>query len=242
VQVVLQRVNSHIEISVADTGIGIQPEFLPHVFDRFRQADGSTTRGHGGLGIGLSIAKHLVELHGGTLRVASLGEGRGATFTVELPLAVAHPAELREPRAHPAAQAERESVSAEFPDLAGVVVLAVDDHHDARELIRRVLEDCGARVVTAASATEALAAVAQEAPHVVVSDIGMPGADGFDFLKRLRELGPGGAQIPAIALTAFARSEDRMKALRAGFRMHMAKPVEPVELCIAVASAAGRSG
>jgi len=240
VQVVLQRVNSHIEISVADTGIGIRPEFLPHVFDRFRQADSTTTRGEGGLGIGLSIAKHLVDLHGGTLRAASLGEGRGATFTVELPMIVVHPADVREPRAHPAA-APGWAVSAGLPDLSGLLVLAVDDHADALDLVRRVLEDCGARVTTAASAAEALAVIARETPNVLVTDIGMPGSDGYDLLKRVRELGPHYAAIPAIALTAFARPEDRTKVLRAGFRLHMAKPVEPVELCVTVANAAGRS-
>jgi CheY-like chemotaxis protein len=242
VQVRLQRANSHIEISVADTGIGIRPEFLPYVFDRFRQADGSTTRGHGGLGIGLSIARHLVELHGGTLRAASLGEGRGATFTVELPLTVVHANDGHEERAHPAHAAEDSRPATALPNLSGVLVLAIDDHADARELIRRVLEDCGARVATAGSVDEALAAVVRQRPHVIVSDIGMPGADGFDFLKRMRGLGKDAAAIPAIALTAFARAEDRMKVLRAGFRMHVAKPVEAAELCIAVASAAGRSG
>jgi signal transduction histidine kinase/CheY-like chemotaxis protein len=242
IQVVLQRVNSHIEVSVADTGIGIPADFLPHVFDRFRQADASTTRGQGGLGIGLSIAKHLVDLHGGMLRAASLGEGRGATFTVEMPLVVAHLADQRESRAHPAAPAEEPVAPAVAPDLSGLLVLVVDDHADAVDLIRRVLEDGGARVVAAGSAAEALAAIARETTHVLVSDIGMPGADGFDLLKSVRELGPHCAAIPAIALTAFTRSEDRMRALRAGFRMHVAKPVEPAELCLAVASAAGRTG
>jgi signal transduction histidine kinase/CheY-like chemotaxis protein len=243
IQVVLQRVNSHIELSVADTGIGIRPEFLPHVFDRFRQADGSTTRGHGGLGIGLSIAKHLVELHGGTLRAASLGEGRGATFTVDLPLTVVHENARPEKRAHPASAPEDVRPAAELPDLSGLAVLAVEDHPDARDLIRRVLEDCGARVVTAGSAAEALEAVERDTFHVLVSDIGMPDADGFDLLKRLRGLWrERGGEVPAIALTAFARAEDRMKVLRAGFRMHVAKPVEAAELCIAVANAAGRAG
>jgi PAS domain S-box-containing protein len=242
VQVVLQRVNSHIELSVADTGIGIQADFLPHVFDRFRQADGSTTRRHGGLGLGLAIAKHLVELHGGTMRAASLGEGRGATFTVELPLMVVHPAAGAERRVHPSTVVH-EAAPATLPDLSGLTVLAVDDEADARELIRRVLEDCGARVVTACSAEESLALLEREKPHVLVSDIGMPGSDGFDLLRRLRALGRGTAgDLPAIALTAFARSEDRMKILRAGFRMHVSKPVEAAELCIAVANAAGRAG
>jgi len=242
IQVRLQRVNSHIEFSVADTGIGIRADFLPHVFDRFRQADGSTTRGHGGLGIGLSIARHLVELHGGTLRAASLGEGCGATFTVDLPLTVLHASEPHEERSHPASSSEDKRPAAVLPDLSGLFVLAVDDHPDARDLIRRVLEDCGARVATAGGVAEAVAAVSRERPHVIVSDIGMPGADGFDLLKGVRGLGSDAAAIPAIALTAFARAEDRMKVLRAGFRMHVAKPVEAAELCVAVASAAGRTG
>jgi PAS domain S-box-containing protein len=240
VQVVLQRVNSHIELSVADTGTGIKAEFLPHVFDRFRQADGSTTRRHGGLGLGLAIAKHLVELHGGTLRAASLGEDRGATFTAQLPLMVVRPGTPKESRVHPTTM--HEAAPAALPDLAGLTVLAVDDEADARELIRRVLEDCGAAVVTASSVEEALAVFARGKADVIVSDIGMPGADGFDLLRRMRSLGrERGNNVPAIALTAFARAEDRMKILRAGFRMHVSKPVEAAELCIAVANAAGRA-
>ena len=241
VQVVLQRVNSHIEVSVADTGIGIRPDFLPHVFDRFRQADGSTTRRHGGLGLGLAIAKHLVELHGGTLRAASQGEGCGATFTINLPLTVVQ-AVGSGARTHPAAPAH-EPAAAALPDLSGLTVLAVDDEADARELIRRLLQDCGARVLVAASVAEALAVFERHRPDLVVSDIGMPDADGFELVRRLRRLGrERGGDVPAIALTAFARAEDRMKVLRAGFRMHIAKPVEAAELCLAVASAAGRAG
>ena len=240
VQVVIQRVNSHIEVSISDTGVGINPEFLPHVFDRFRQADGSTTRRHGGLGLGLAIAKHLVELHGGVLRAASLGESRGATFTMQLPLTVMHPVRPHEPRAHPTSQSIESPVPS-WPDLTGIRVLAVDDHADARDLIRRVLEDCGARVVTAGSAEEAVATVKAEKPHVIVSDIGMPDSDGFDLLRHLRALGGDhGGEIPVIALTAFARAEDRVKVLRAGFRLHISKPVDPAELCVAVANAAGR--
>ena len=241
VQVILQRVNSHIDISVADTGMGISPDFLPHVFDRFRQADASTTRRHGGLGIGLAIAKHLTELHGGTLCAASPGEGRGATFTAQLPLTVVHPKGGSEIRLHPeSADAHAEVAGQALPDLSGIVILAVDDQEDARELIRSVLIDRGARVVTAASADEALTLAERERPHVLLSDIGMPEADGFELLARLRTRGLGA--IPAIALTAFARAEDRTKVLRAGFRMHIAKPVEAVELCAAVANVIGRTG
>ncbi|MFN2644642.1 MAG: PAS domain S-box protein [Burkholderiales bacterium] len=242
VQVVLQRVNSHIEVSVADTGIGIRAEFLPHVFDRFRQADGSTTRRHGGLGLGLAIAKHLVELHGGALHAASPGEDGGATFTMHLPLMVVHARSPKEERAHPTVAAGPPAPSP-LPNLTGLTVLAVDDEADARELIRRVLQDCGAQVVTAGSVAEALVLFERERPDLVVSDIGMPVADGFELLKRLRELGrEHGGNVPAIALTAFARAEDRMKVLRAGFQMHVSKPVEAAELCIAVANVAGRAG
>jgi PAS domain S-box-containing protein len=241
VQVVLARVNSHIEVSVADSGIGIKPEFLPYVFDRFRQADGSTTRRQGGLGLGLAIAKHLVELHGGSLHVQSAGEGRGATFTVQLPLTAVHRAEAKEERMHPAAAPAAPPPMA-LPDLRGLTILVVDDQPDARDLIQRVLEDAGARVVTAASVEEALALVELEKPQVLLSDIGMPEADGFDLLRQLRALGPAhGGDIPAIALTAFARSEDRTRALRAGFRLHVSKPVEPTELCVAVANVTGRT-
>ena len=240
VQVVLARVNSHVEISVTDTGIGIKPEFLPYVFDRFRQADGSTTRRQGGLGLGLAIAKHLVELHGGSLHAQSAGEGQGATFTVHLPLTAVRRAEVQEERVHPA-EAPAAPTPVALPDLRGLTILVVDDQPDARDLIERVLQDAGARVVKAASAEEAMALAELEKPHVLLSDIGMPGADGFDLLRRLRALGSGG-EIPAIALTAFARSEDRTRALRAGFRLHLSKPVEPTELCVAVANVAGRTG
>jgi len=241
VQVVLARVNSHIEISVADTGIGIKPEFLPYVFDRFRQADGSTTRRQGGLGLGLAIAKHLVELHGGSLHVESEGQDRGATFTVHLPLTAVHRVEAGQERVHPAATPAAPPPMA-LPDLSGLTILVVDDQRDARDLIQRVLEDAGARVVTAAGVEEALALVELEKPQVLLSDIGMPEADGFDLLRQLRALGrERGGEIPAIALTAFARSEDRTKVLRAGFRMHISKPVEPAELCVAVANVAGRT-
>ncbi|MPZ46537.1 MAG: response regulator [Betaproteobacteria bacterium] len=221
IQVVLQRVNSHIEISIADTGIGISSEFLPHVFDRFRQADAGSARRHGGLGLGLAIAKQLVELHGGSLRAASLGEGQGSTFTIAFPLTAVHRAPAAEKAEHPAADPLQPAPS-QLPDLAGLVVLAVDDNADARELMHKILEDCGAFVMTAASAAEALNLVEREKPHLIVTDLGMPEADGFELLRRLRNLGPErGGNTPAIALTAFARAEDRMKVLRAGFRIHI---------------------
>lgn len=241
VQVVLQRVDSHLDLSVADTGIGIDPDFLPFVFERFRQADASTTRRQGGLGLGLAIAKHLVELHGGSISAASEGPGSGTTFTVKLPITVLQRVQAQEARRHPSA--EREAIlPAIQPDLAGLSVIVVDDDADARDLLRRVLSDCGALVRTAASAVEALQLLAQTKADVLVTDIGMPEADGYELLKRVRALGAShGGAIPMIALTAFARSEDRTRALRAGFRMHVSKPVEPIELCVAVANAAGRN-
>ena len=242
VQVGLQRVNSHLEVCVVDSGQGIAPAFLPHVFERFRQADATSTRQHGGLGLGLSIVRSLVEMHGGSVRADSAGEGTGATFCIELPVMVVHPGEPRDGRAHPRAPAPN-AAPIEHPSLAGVSVLAVDDDPDARNLLRRVLEECGARVVMAGSAKEGLALVRAERPDMIVSDIGMPGEDGYAFIRQVRELKPDeGGRTPAAALTAFARAEDRTRALRAGFQMHMAKPIEPTELTAVVASLALRRG
>ncbi|MHA3772486.1 PAS domain S-box protein [Verrucomicrobiota bacterium sgz303538] len=243
IQVLLERVNSHLEVSVIDTGEGIRPEFLPHVFDRFRQADASTTRRHGGLGLGLAIVKQLVELHGGTVLAKSGGLGCGTTFTVSLPLTVIHP----EPkgaveRRHP----EAESIEGLDLDsclkLDGVRVLAVDDEPDARALVKRLLENCHAVVRTAGSAREALKLFKEEQPDVLISDIGMPEEDGYALIRRIRALGPEhGGNVPALALTAYARAEDRMKAIRAGFQMHVPKPVEGAELLTMVASLAGKT-
>jgi signal transduction histidine kinase/DNA-binding response OmpR family regulator len=231
VQIVLARVNSHVEISVSDTGKGIRPEFLPHVFERFRQADSSASREHGGLGLGLSIVKQLVELHGGVVRAASDGEGKGATFTVHLPLAAVHQAATGPDRVHPRANS-LSPVSGDQPDLRGVLVLVVDDEPDSREIVMRVLEDCHASVIAAGSAQEALAKLERERPDVLLSDIGMAGVDGYAFIRALRRKGN---RIPAAALTAFARSEDRTRALLAGYQTHLAKPVEPSELLATVA-------
>ena len=241
VQVLLERVNSHIEITVADTGIGIKPEFIPYVFERFRQEDASTARRYGGLGLGLAIVKQLVELHGGTVHVKSPGENRGATFVVHLPLKVVHTAAYGEERFHPKTPAP---IAPDFrgSNLAGVKVLVVDDELDARDLIKRVLEDSAAEVLTAGTADEALLLVETRKPHILISDIGMPDVDGFELLRRVRALGDSkGGKVPAIALTAFARSEDRTRALRAGFLVHVSKPVEPAELVATVAAVAGRA-
>ena len=241
VQVALERVNSHLEVAVADTGIGIEPDFLPRVFDRFRQADPSTTRQFGGLGLGLSIVKHLVELHGGSVRAKSPGTGLGATFVVALPLAVVHPEELAHERVHPRTSP---GLTAAFrPDLTGVRVLAVDDDADAGALIKRILTDCGAEVVVAQSASAALEHFQAAEFQVLVSDIGMPGEDGYSLIRKVRawERDRGSQTVPAMALTAFARSEDRQRAALAGFQTHLAKPVEPAELLALVASLAGRT-
>lgn len=239
VRVLLQRVNSHIEFSVDDNGVGIAPDFLPFVFDRFRQADASLSRRVGGLGLGLSIVKRLVELHGGTVRAKSLGPGEGATFSVDLPLLAVHASEPVQalhpgsPRALP--------LDSEPMDLRGVTVLVVDDEPDSRQLVGRLLVDCGAQVVEAANAAEALKAVRRVRPSVIVSDIGMADVDGYELLRQIRALSPGESEkIPAIALTAFARSEDRTRALRSGFLAHVAKPVEPSELIATVAAVTSR--
>jgi len=240
VEVRLGRRGSHVEFEVADTGQGIDAEFLPHVFERFRQADGTSTRRHGGLGLGLAIARHLVELHGGTISAESHGGGRGTTFKVSLPVTET-PAAGRG-----AAAAPPERVRAKVPpvcsaELDGLGVLVVDDETDTRELIAFTLSRCGAEVRTAASAAAALEALEQWAPDVLISDIGMPGMDGYEFIRRVRGSGPGAkAQTPAVALTAYAAVEDRLRALSAGFQTHLAKPLDPSELVVVVATLAGR--
>ncbi len=241
VEVRLERVNSHIEIIVADNGAGIAPEFLPHVFDRFRQLDGTTTRRHGGLGLGLAIVRHLVELHGGTVRVKSPGDGEGSTFLVALPLSIAHLTPAEAQRVHPAAETVGEDPCEENSalDLRGIRVLVVDDEPDARETMRQILEHCNAEVETAGSAAEAIHRLEKWRPDVLLSDIGMPGEDGYELVRRVRELpAERGGRTPAAALTAFARVEDRRRALRAGFQMHLAKPVDIQELATVVVSLA----
>ncbi len=236
VEVRLERVDPHIRITVSDTGKGISAEFLPYVFDRFRQADASSARRYGGLGLGLALVKYLVELHGGTIEAASAGEGQGATFKVTLP--------VRAVTALPG-EAGGSPVAAPGPEeatmLAGVRVLVVDDESEARELVKLALEQYGADVVTAGSAAEAYALItaasAQERPEVMVTDLSMPDEDGYSLLRRLREWEQQrGLYVPAVALTAYGRIEDRVRALRVGFQSHVAKPVEPAELAVVIKS------
>jgi signal transduction histidine kinase/ActR/RegA family two-component response regulator len=236
IELLLRRARSHVEIVVTDSGIGIRAEFLPYVFDRFRQQDSSTTRRYGGLGIGLSIVKQLVELHGGTVRAVSGGEQQGSTFVVSLPLSTSQGDDAPVP-----AGAARKPAWAAGAALAGVKVLVVDDATDSRELVRMVLAGASAEVVTAASADEALALLDTTRPDVIVSDIGMPDRDGYQLMRAVRRLpAERGGKTPAVAMTAFARSEDRMRAMLAGFQVHVAKPIEPYELIVIVASLVGR--
>jgi signal transduction histidine kinase/ActR/RegA family two-component response regulator len=240
IEVRLERVNSHVEITVCDTGEGIDPAFLPHVFERFRQADASTTRNHGGLGLGLSIVHQLVEMHGGTVRAKSPGLGRGSTFIVLLPVRVTREDDAGAgSRRHPLAAPDKSDDLCQRVDLHGVRVLVVDDEPDARTLIKKLLEDCQATVIVAASAREAIEIIQAHPPDVIVSDIGMPQQDGYDFLRAARQLG---VKSPAIALTAFARAEDRLRSLHAGYQNHLSKPVEPAELIATIASAMGKIG
>jgi len=236
IEIKLGRAGSGVEISVGDTGVGIAPEFLPHVFDRFRQADQRITRQHGGLGLGLSIVRHLVEMHGGTVRAESAGEGKGSTFTVLLP-ALPVKSESAEPA--PARTGERATFSAyACPErLDGLRILVVDDEPDTLEMLRFGLSQCGAQVSAAGSAAEALVALAGGGCDVLISDIGMPGVDGYELIRRVRALpAERGGRVPAVALTAYARIEDRLQALRSGFHMHVPKPVELAELVTVTAS------
>lgn len=236
VQIRLERVDSHVEIVVNDTGQGIEADFLPHVFDRFRQADQRTSRQHGGMGLGLAIVRHLVELHGGSVDARSPGEGQGSTFTVLLPITPVYQVDLNGERVHPAARDLLPTT--ECADrLDGLRVLIVDDESDTRELLKQGLEFCGAIVTLAASATEALEELNKTKLDVLISDIGMPGEDGYDLIKQVRMLPlESGGRIPAIALTAYTRVEDRLHALRSGYHMHVPKPVELAELVAVAAS------
>jgi PAS domain S-box-containing protein len=243
VQVRVERINSHIEIIVSDTGQGIRPEFLPHVFERFRQGDGGTARPQSGLGLGLAIVRHVVELHGGRVTADSPGEGQGATFAVRLPLMVVHPRKDKEERVHPRAAVSTTPSLDGRPNLTRVKVLVIDDEPDTRKLLRTVLEQCGAEVYDAGSAEQGLKTAKEWRPSIVVSDIGMPGEDGYQFIQRFRMWErESGSWTPAVALTAYARTEDRVRALAAGYQIHVAKPIEPVEFALVVAGQLGRRG
>ncbi len=234
INVSLARVDSHVEVAIEDSGVGIEPEFLPFVFDRFRQADSSTTRSHGGLGLGLSIVKHLVELHGGSVRVKSAGKDQGSTFFVTLPIAATQGETGG--RTEPALE-DIDIATLDLPNLADARVLVVDDEPDARFLVTRIIEEAGGRARSADSAAAALALIAAEPFDLLVSDVGMPGTDGFQLIRTIRKLErPEIANLPAIALTAYARADDRKRALLMGYQAHLAKPIDPRELVAAIAS------
>ncbi|PYR92534.1 MAG: hybrid sensor histidine kinase/response regulator [Acidobacteria bacterium] len=233
VRLSIARDGERLIITVSDTGAGIAPAFLPYVFDRFRQQDAATTRQHGGLGLGLSIVRHLVELHGGLIEARSDGAGQGATFVVRVPVAMIRAA---------ATDDETGPTGIEgLPRLDGVTVLVVDNEPDALSLVAAVLENCGARVVTATSTSDALAMLDREVPDVLLSDIAMPLEDGYVLIKKVRSLPDRRRHIPAAALTAFANATDRARTLLAGYQAHVPKPVEPSELAVVVASLAGRT-
>jgi CheY-like chemotaxis protein len=233
VQVKLQRINSHVEIVVTDTGVGINPDFLPHVFERFRQADGSTTRHYGGLGLGLAIVRHLVELHGGTVYAESAGQNQGSSFTVRFPSMLA-PEQQVEPRLEPQIAAMVESRDRKRT-LRGLRVLVVDDEFDARALVTAMLERSGAQVLAVGSTREALDSMQTWKPDVLIADIGMPVEDGYGLIRKVRALpSDQGGQTPALALTAYARTEDRIRALSEGYQVHLAKPVDRLELATIV--------
>jgi signal transduction histidine kinase len=232
-----------VELSVSDTGIGIQPEFLPHVFDRFRQQDPASTRKHGGLGLGLSIVRYLVELHGGSISASSLGDEQGATFCVLLPLATAV-IDSDEHANDDDADGDDERPTGPLPasggktDLTGISVLVVDNEPDARGLVKAILENAGATVVAVESAAEAMAEISRQRPDVLLSDIGMPGEDGYALIRRVRQMDPPETPLPAAALTAYATAGDRAKVLLAGFQEHVPKPFEPARLTSIVATLA----
>jgi len=239
IQIHVQRINSHVELVISDTGQGIGPELLPFLFERFRQGDSSTTRQHEGLGLGLALVKYLTELHGGTVSASSLGPGNGATFTVKLPLTIAQGAPEAEPREHPTAATLMERTLA-GPRLDGLRILVVDDDQDSLDLASAILSGAGAVVTTSRSAAEALELVRHGRPDVLISDIEMPGEDGYALIRKVRGLDrSSGGATPAVALTAYGRVEDRLRTISAGYSMHVPKPVQPVELTTIVASLAG---
>jgi CheY-like chemotaxis protein/anti-sigma regulatory factor (Ser/Thr protein kinase) len=239
VEIHVSQNGGHVQIRVTDTGPGIAPDFLPHVFERFRQADGSTTRTHGGLGLGLAIVRHLVELHGGVITAENRAEGTGAVFTLRLPLPTG---ELRAETLASAASVFKET-DTEPANLEGLRLLVVDDENDALDLIAMELTQHGAQVKGVNSATDALALLGQCKFDVLISDIGMPDIDGHDLIRRVRKSESAQVRaIPAVALTAYARVQDRMRAILAGYNTHVPKPVEASELVTIVASLAGRLG
>jgi CheY-like chemotaxis protein len=236
-EVRLERVNSNLDLTVRDNGIGISSEFLPHVFERFRQADSSSTRAHGGLGLGLAIVRNLVELHGGTVAAQSPGVGQGAIFTVQLPIATAPEINQSELKLQASERVDLLEGNGERPDLAGLRVLLVDDEPDTLEILRMMLSQFGANVRGAGSTTDAMNTFLEWKPDVLVSDLGMPEEDGYALIERVRALKPEqGCDIPAAALTAHVREEDRIMALAAGYQIHIKKPVDPAKLALAVAN------
>jgi len=241
VQIALERVNSHVELSVSDDGEGIGPDFLPHVFERLSQGDSSARKAHTGLGLGLAIVKSLTEMHGGSVRAKSPGLDQGATFLVTLPISVVHATPDDRGRQHPTASRDLAEPTLS-PPLDGVHVLLVDDDLDALEVVKRILQRCHARVTTATSAAEGLKLLVGERPDVVLADIGLPRTDGYEFVRRVRALpAEQGKDVPVAALTAFARSEDRRQAMLAGFDIHVSKPVDPAELVAVVGRLARRT-
>jgi len=247
IEVALQRVNSEVQVSVGDSGEGISSEFLPYVFDRFSQGDGKSTRSHSGLGLGLAIVRQLVELHGGTVKAHSDGPGRGATFEMRLPvLSINLVPGSKSALSHSTLAGARttDGLSIECPPrLDGVRVLVVDDDFDTRQMLKAVLSECQADVITASSAAEAIKEIEQRKPDVLVSDLGMPEQDGYELIKQVRktESADNAARVPAVALTAYAKAEDRVRALAGGYQVHLAKPVEPAEFVLVVANLAGRA-
>ena len=220
---------------MSDSGIGIPEEFLPYVFDRFTQADTTTARRHSGLGLGLAISRHIVELHGGTITAESAGDGKGATFRITLPVRALHPQEADSPESTISIDAIAGGIM-----LNGLRIMVVDDEAETRELLKVMLSSQGADVLATSSGTEALAQIDEWQPAIIVSDIGMPTLDGYMFIKRVRALDSEQRGVPAIALTAYARAEDRLRALAAGFQMHVPKPVEASELVMVIGSLAKR--
>jgi PAS domain S-box-containing protein len=244
IDIVLRQRRNHVEISIADTGIGIDPGFLPYVFDRFWQADSTSTRRYGGMGLGLAIVRHVVELHGGTVSASSPGKGRGSTFTVRLPIVLTGlPPKRPEVASEPKLKAPKQAIQAENQRLQGVRVLAVEDDPDTLEMLKFVLAESGAEVRTAASTSEALSTLERWHPNALISDLAMPDEDGYDLIAKLRARGPEqGGDVPAAALSAYTTEEDRTRARAAGYQMHVSKPVDPEQLIAAVASLVGLPG